>query len=767
MSSHHPRFRSARLTPFTSRGASLVEIMVAMSVVAVSALAAGSFFSQQMATTRNMTRNSSCKAALDSQLGYIREMTAIAPGYEWKGKSTGENGKTMTPAGAVTGDSWVDDSVRMGKVKSTDIIAGTGAVRELNTHLLQKGSVGFLASLYNGVPGIQSGVDFASIPHKGSEPLPAAIDQENLKDFKTEIAIKTINVGTGEEQSFGSQTWARPQGQNPDAALAGNGIGTFPTSTSERLGYRVALKGTFTDGTGATKSCEASEDFFYPIDLQSPKLSVVLNAFDASTDSASIEPFEYTMLPGQIRNRQECSHTPAVRSQAFVRMEVGFKTSVPKHEAIDSGTIFLCRDVSRQLSPNYCEGAVNAAMRGNEYNTLKNPITPPWVPCNEVTACGIKPVSVNFVKDGPGEVRYVLNYNNSTSSTPDGLWGCDIAMDVATVDAAGNFQVLATQKSALNPKIAATQGRYFQPAPCYACYKKKPFSFLTFALIVGGGILTGGAVAVAAAVGAAVGGLAACATGVGGACKMKGYNFKGNKCAIPSGYQLNTGKKMCRKITPAYPDWYTAGNLGKPTSGKKCPAQVVNYPNGKGSFTLPASLSGAMVTDEKYDLPNSSSCSITAECKNGAWVNEDGAYGALATCNTLVTAMQIDSNFQNDQKVCVLEVPNGSKAVLINKGYYSKFNQTCTSLDGSPRKCVQYYPQKNKTVCSGAECLDNNGGKVCRGKDLKYYHYCHGYPVDALDPNVKAAGPNYFYFTNFDPKADVNLSFCDDGSDPG
>jgi hypothetical protein len=746
-------------TAFTRRGASMIEVAIAVAIVAISALAAGSFFSHQLSLTRNLTRNSSCKAALESQLGYIREMTAAGSGYEWKGLSSGESGNRLTPPSGLNGDRWVKDEVRLAPVVGADIVSGTGAGKVLNTHLLQKGSVGLLAALYNQVPGIESGVDMTSIAHVTGKDLPADYDTDSLKSFAAKIRISTFDIASGGAPA-GSERWARPQGLNP-AALATKGIGTLAPGTSASIGYRVRLTGSFIDGTGATKTCESTEDFFYPIDLQGPRLSVVLNVYDAAADSGSIQPFNYTMDPSQIQNRLQCTQTPAVSAQAAIRLEVGFKTSVPTHEKIEPGTIFMCRDVSKQFNPNYCQGAANAAMDGQNYD----PANAEWVPCNEATACGMAPASVQFLKSGPGEVKYVLNYDQSTKTSPDGLWGCDIQMDVATIDAAGNFNLLSQKAHPSFASVSAAGGRYFQPPPCYACYKKKPFSFLALALVIGGGILTAGAgLAVAATAlavvggGIAVGGIIACAAGIGGACKLKGYNFKFNSCNIPAGYTLNSGKYMCRKLTPRYPDWYKPG-IRSGTSGAACAtAQTFTYPDGH-TYTLPLTDSGGVAADAYYDLPNRVSCAVSAVCDNGTWLPEDGQ-SQIFTCNDLKTVVQMDSHFSNPQRLCVLEVPQGAPSQLLTSGYYTRFTDRCSSLpDGIDRPCYHHYPYRNSR-CSGPSCYENHGG-ICNLQHLSFGRLCDEYPVDALDQSVINTSNVYSYFENYNPATDGGLTACE------
>ena len=761
----------------SNRGASILEISIAGAIVAASALAAATFFTSQTNTIRKLTRNTSCQAALDSQMSYIREKTAVAPGFEWKGLSSGDSGNAIKPGVSVMGDKWVEDDVRLADINATDIIGNAGAVRDLNTHLLSQGSVGLVASLFNQVPGITGGVDITTIHHKSVPTMtdngvvPATYDKDNLQNFVTIISVNKINVGKGVLDPS-VKSWAIPQGGDPNAVVSQQ-IGKYPANVDAKTGYRVNLKGTFTDATGAANSCETSEDFFYPIDLQPPNISVVINAFDAAVDSATLAPAAVITGGGIERNRMVCDQ-PSQKDKAAFRLEIGFKSSVPDHKVIDSSTVFLCRDISKQINPNYCGGypqSAGAAMNGNHYDGIAS--NAPWVPCNEVTACGIHPTSFYFKRGTPGEIRYELNFDQ-TGAPPgtDGFWGCDIQVDVATVDAAGNFKRLTQDGPHPGyPGGSKAVGRYFQPVNnCYSCYKKKPFSFLAFALIVGGGVLTGGVATVVAGAALAAAAAAACATGAAGACKIGGYNFKFRSCGVAAGYSTTAGSKYyCKKNEAVFPDWYHPSTIGA-----SCSTATWNYPIAHSPVTAPASTADKQsINDAFFDLPAGVSCKLTAVCNNGTWEDENGVSGGsavFATCNNLMTAYSMDANYTNDTPICVEEKPFGTPGVISKSYYTTNFNSTFCSQGG---KCNNWWPS-NPGVCNDAAaggtsvgCVEvNTGGKhPCFNTSSSHRNgskRCELYPINAFNSTTYSNSAPYYYFAPYNNATDSTLTFCED-----
>ena len=728
-------------TAFTSRGASFVEILVALVIILISALAAGSFFSNQMSLTRNMTKVSSCRAALDSQLSYLRQMGSAGGSFEWDGRGSAAGptvGASRNAETVTTGldDPWMKATVRNQAMLSTDLLKDNGAgPHQLNAHLLSRGAMGTVSALYNNVPGICTGIDISTLAKDPSQQNPADIDLDLLKNFKSTIQIEPYDLVSGAaDTSCPNPMWARPQGYM-DAQMATNKVVSFSPDVSAKIGYRVKLKGTYEDISGASKTCAASEDFAYPIDRQKQKISVVLNASDVSTDS--ISP---AMAVTPYRDRPECTQDATARFGAKLKLDVGF-SALPSigtsgNGRIDPGTVFLCADRSVQINPDFCHGAAGAAMDGSP-QTAAMAAANPWVPCNEVKACGLAPASVVYARSGPGEIKYTLNYDNSTAPAghPDGLWGCDIQIDVATVDAAGNFELLSSHAHP-NPTWAAlglkaTGGKYFQPTKnCYACYKKKPFSFLAIIAIVAVGALTGGVGALAAGIAlaaTAAGVAAACASGLGGACRVGGAKFLHNSCyaEFPP-----TGKKFCKVRKPRYPAWFIPPGQTEitPIPCKELKDQPYPYPENNKTYSFPASDDQAVKDDLWIDTAAGRYCEAQAVCESGTWkpVTEPGdpPNPPMASCGNFKTEKNLNSDGSVTSR-CTLMIPDNYAGVMHDRNYYFGFPNLC------------------------------NGTQRCKISGSHTY-----YPTDGRDNSVINHGPDYLFYEPYVHSNDASLPGC-------
>ncbi|RYZ75305.1 MAG: hypothetical protein EOP05_08175 [Proteobacteria bacterium] len=305
----------------------------------------------------------------------------------------------------------------------------------------------------------------------------------------------------------------------------------------------------------------------------------------------------------------------------------------------------------------------------------------------------------------------------------DGLWGCDIRMDVATVDSAGNFNKLSDGTGALaNSTILR---KYFQPVPvCYACYKKKPFNFLSLAMIVAAGAVSFG---IAGLVAVGIG----CATGSFGACKVKGARFMYNRCFAQ---HPTSGKKFCIKRIPKYPSWYspTAFSTVNPVY---CPAVTVPYPapNGDLNYSFDETISDGMGDDYQVDPQTGRYCEATAVCNNGTWAPiRDPADPAavqaatpIANCGQYYTLKKLDVDGGPDTSLCVIPVPSSFTAI-VPRSYYASF----------PNRC--------------------NGDQMCRimpnGSQV--------FPREPLDTSVVNYGPVYRFLEIYNKNTDANLPSC-------
>ncbi len=690
-----------------------------MGVVLVTALAAGSFFSNHLSTVRNLTKVSSCKAALDSQLAYMRQFSAAPLAMPWTRNAGGPTIETF-PNGYT--DAWLDDAVRLTPLAGQDLMASTGAPsgRALRSVFLQQSSVGLVASLYNNVPNICTGpVAVTSIGAKSGHTAFTA-DTEVLKDLGVTIQIEPFDLVSGAALGCGAR-WARPRGvMEPQLAGQPATLVTFPPDVDASIGYRVHLRGTYTNGPTNIVNCDASEDFRYPVDRALQRISVILNAYEPAVEANSVTPAS-TAVAGV--PRPQCSHTLGA-TPATLKLGIGFRAGQP----IEPGTVFLCRDTSRQMNPNWCPGAPNgAAMQGQNYN-VNGALNAPWVPCDQVSACGIAPASVTFTQATAREARYELNYRSVDGSTPDGLWGCDIKMDVATVDTAGNFRLLSQENNPLVAGVNAdTTLKYYQPTDCYKCYKKKPRNW-------------GAIVAIAIGFGA-IGLLAAC--GMMGACGSKGYRFLGHQCFDKYPGNAPGDKYYCRKVRPNNPAWWTA-------PGVRCPARTVTYAGHPSmSYTLPQSGDDEVVEDSATNVTTGVYCEAQAICSNGNWVgapDDMGGVSPIENCGRAITERRLDISGlppgsaapASGPKQCLVVIPDGVAYPLMTPSDYGSYQVCPPSITG----------QGSNVLCSYS--INAVTGAVM---NLRY-------PPDALTGAASNTNPStYFYFENLTP-LDQTLPSC-------
>jgi hypothetical protein len=379
-------------------------------------------------------------------------------------------------------------------------------------------------------------------------------------------------------------------------------------------------------------------------------------------------------------------------------------------------------------------------MRGNDYPAAFPAAQ--WVPCGQVTACGVPPQTTSFVQNAStGEQKYKNHYATPYPGMPsdDGLWGCDIKIDVATIDPGGNFSLLSARPGKIPGQMASTTGYYFQPAECWACYKKKS-SLFAIAL----GII---AIATVVFAYAGIAAVVACAAGGGGLCTPKHTKFLGNECWNRYG----SGKTFCTKVKTNYPAWF-----GSTVATTTCPAQgPIPYPgNPKMFYSLEQREVGESYEDEaQYDAATGSFCHAEALCQatgkgSAQWVgfpDENDNPTPIAECGKYYTAHKIDISGtpQNTQPptsgapVCRFYVPDQyvSRVGWVASNYYSSFVKCPTGISPYGNVlCSYYYDKKGKLHVS--------------------------YPSDAMtgaNPNVNVN--NYFYF-NYDAPPNLSLPEC-------
>jgi type II secretory pathway pseudopilin PulG len=552
-----------------SAGISFVEVLVSTAILVTTAYVSISYFSSQKKIVRNLAVGSSCKIALENQLSYFRQQGNTPFAMGWNDDPTGGN-IHIDPQSFQ--DQWLSDSVRVTSAdRQAKLVKSVGGTIEMNSALLQKSALGTLSSLYNNVPNICGGIALSEIPAKAGfifNPLANV----GLNNFNSTIQIEPYNLDTGIPECLGVPFYPRPRGirdaslpsgENPEAPVNNvtnppePAIVSFPPGVRSDYGFQVTLNATYIGNDGKPESCTTTEKFSYPVDQYVKAPSVILNAYDISLDRSLTIP--NSVCPNtpdpQRSSRAECSQKPGVdRSnpnvEANMVLEIGFQNP----DDMEPGSIFLCRDASRQLNYNYCQNN-DANMRGSKpagaysLGNKKFGSGAPWVPCNEVEICGVKPSSVKFKKIAAdkskqiaAELKYRLTYQTTAAQVDQNLWGCEARVNVATVDMAGNFKKLTEVQHPLfqDSRVSAADTlKYFQGADCWSCYKKKKKNWASIAAVAFGF--------------GTIGLLIYCG---GGNCAPKGMRFKGFDCRDKSGGNIRC--KLEAK-TQNFPSWW--GNL--------------------------------------------------------------------------------------------------------------------------------------------------------------------------------------------------------------
>jgi hypothetical protein len=719
----------------SSLGMSVVEVIIAFAVIALVALASASFFNQQRLLLSNFTPNSECKSVLESQMNYIRQQGTAAIGLPWTESAPTGGVTTHYAVGEPSRyqDPWLPASVRYYTSGATPVplVQATTTDRALvSNYPLQRGATGLLNSLYNYNPGIcTTGIDPTTLG--STSLLTPHFDPKSLAGFATTIQIQPFDlVNKTVNAACPMPLWIRPRGV-PDYDLVppANRPFDFPPSVSGNYGYRVTLNGTYTDLTNNVKSCSLSEDFSFPVDKKAQSLSVI---WSTSIDTSSVAgtvgqsgaelPPEANALSGS--QRPVCSHEPGM--PASLTLTIGFNTNpttpVPP---VETGTVFMCRDFSQQLNPNYCEqykndptAGLHAVMQGTEYNVegdgSATPLTKKWVPCSEVTACGIKPTSFTTLEDPnvPGALTYRLKYDNDTTTSKDGIWGCDIRIDVASVDLAGNFRTLAAEPpvSAMTNSIDARH--FFRPTDCYICYKKKKRSWGSFIIstILFGPILS-------------------CLGGVGGVCRPKGLRYKGYSCT-----NSLSGADVCMKVPIKSPRWVN-------DTTPRCPALRLAYPAGYSGPPLsynPAP-EGTIIDDPQSLTAQGGYCDVMAICDGHNWrgVEDDaGGYAPMIECGKVWTRYKIDIGGASPGAAAPMGAPECTIPVPDSASVHT---YSYNDLYSGMQVCVPAITGQNTNLL--CQATPNAAG----GYDINY-------PTNAMTGASPNTNPNqYYYFRQIVP----------------
>jgi prepilin-type N-terminal cleavage/methylation domain-containing protein len=319
----------------------------------------------------------------------------------------------------------------------------------VNNEILITSSLNALAAIYNSSGSFCSNANGAS--YTNSTP-PTVLSQafgfpsSELKSANLTLRIIPYNARTGDlDTSCPSNIRIVPPGRYSDGDSGSPFYtgGTAPPklrrSGSQRTDVGLSLKvtQTYIDEDNVPQSCSIEQRFQYAADM------VPSPPPDQLVMSQTAGPTRTVRCPVPSANRFEVT--------------IGYNTNT-----IEPGSVMVCRDVSvvpttpaaghmlascmgtnapaptipsstSSSSPATYPHGLNSTIRtGMTYNyaSAASASTPPWVPCDRVTACGVSPSSAT-----PGGTAQKPSYSLIYNSLP---YLCRVYIQVAAIDTASN-----------------------------------------------------------------------------------------------------------------------------------------------------------------------------------------------------------------------------------------------------------------------------------------------------------------------------------------
>lgn len=390
----------------------------------------------------------------------------------------------------------------------------------INGVFLQTGAIARAINFYN--YGIDNNKDICTnyislteaielLPNQITEKqnLLASIQKQksNLADSKYSLKVSKA-IGSSAKDAFLTQCQRpfipapityQPVKMEDDPALSI----TLPEIASEKAGFLISLKHSYKNKDGNSTSCEVSRYIASHIDsaVTNPEPDVTINfspGRDQPGEFKATDEFNLKLPNKQgFSARNSCrvdrpSHgdNPSFTPLRQDRMEsdwdeplkvvkIKVKIAFDHNSPGEAGSIFLCRDQSVQYNKNYC---------GIKNSETPDPRTQPWVPCEVATLCGV-PVDgsklyAQSLVAGQSQIELLFTMDSNTQvfdakkntlvSSPQAFIGCDLRMDIATVDIAGNSYAMSNSKRAsyhsdLESQRAHIFQMFYQPVDCWNC----------------------------------------------------------------------------------------------------------------------------------------------------------------------------------------------------------------------------------------------------------------------------------------------------------
>lgn len=451
--------RSFLRYPDNSQGVTLVEALLAIGLISIVALSSVTFYSE-MAKVSHRSREA-CRIYNLSFLGRLRTYGTIASIANFTPEPFVRSVNPSAPP--FTSPPEVPGAYRWPNVP----ILSTGSEPTLNSYLLIDGYMNILQSLYNAHPGICT--TFTKIGSTNTTGLNSLMIPypEDLKDPTTDSGMKIriipFNIDTGAHLNCSTAApplKVAPRGTylNPTAGgspFQGTDYGgtrklSIPSDVRLNVGFAVQVQTQFENDQGGADVCFTEGRYQYDIDSQAPPEPKVLDITLATSPSvcSAHSVNDYTLNvgydssvigsrlePGTVLICQDLSVIPTV-AQAIIPQVTGYATQAA-FQCYTGNNASAPAPPGPQVGSNYPANGYYpvAGYTGFNYTGLGSVVPPRWVPCDQLTLCGVAPMSggvTNTSSSGsPTRLSYQIRYRNLPSD-------CRVIVKVAGIDTAAN-----------------------------------------------------------------------------------------------------------------------------------------------------------------------------------------------------------------------------------------------------------------------------------------------------------------------------------------
>lgn len=428
----------------SSRGFSIIEVVIAMALVALLAYSTMTFFPTLKSVEVGIRSSNSCRAYIDAAFGAIEKygiqgqtQTLPVPGLN----VTFNSNPNWANLGLPNSASPDLTNTQLYPLASQSLIGFTDSnhLTTFRTAGMILGSMSIVNALYNNNAAIcTSGINYAgsSLTSNSTFPAPPNDMYNRTSPFNLLVQIQPYNWRTHSTVACGTSGFTQgsfipaPRGAAANGIQSGTGTyttggyntyfpltGTVPDIRND-LAFLVTLSATHNEN-GKSQTCSEQKVFGYLARLTAPPLP------DSLTFKETMGAPRTTWGPDRID------------------VTIGYSAV-----AATAGTIILCQDASTSLGLQ--TPSTNAYYNPNLISGVKSA----WVPCEAVTACGKKQDSGTYYTNASVYPNYTYvtdnthftlhmrwtNSGTTAANTNRGLaYNCGLKINVKAVDPVGNI----------------------------------------------------------------------------------------------------------------------------------------------------------------------------------------------------------------------------------------------------------------------------------------------------------------------------------------